>query len=379
MTSRTVTPFFLRWTILLMTLLAGCGSRSSHTQMTSAAHVSARPVCVQTFNAYGPAYAPNISGRTNAWGQALALNPCSIIQAQEVWSEQHYEQAIKSLSKSLPFMSAVRFDNTQHPYEGQSGLALFTNDLVSETSFERFEVNQDGVFDDIRTALGVIKGMGSSHLTLREQNQDINVIDLHTHPSSIAVRLNQVTQLLRKFDRMLPLEHPLIISGDFNFEPGSVEYRLLRDVMLMRDSYAEANGPYTGAECTYCVANPHHWDGDDRVIDYIWSRNSMDVILDARQSWINLRGINGIVPSDHYGLRTLFEVHAAEADPVDHQTIERRRLLAMSALDAALRALSDESTEAQDMALAFMTLRGLKQRLTQNNPSDQFVLQLAVP
>ena len=334
---------------------------------------------MQSFNAYGPAYAPNIAGRTQAWGKELAASPCGIVQAQEVWSDAHYDEATRFLAKSLPWMSAVHFDHDQRPYVGKAGLALFTDHVILETRFEQFTTNQDGVLDDIRTSLGVIKGMGTSHLRLRNDDRDVHLIDLHTHPSSQVIRLAQMTQLLSQFDRLLPLEHPLIVSGDFNFVPQSLEYRLLRDLMLLKDAYTAANGPYTGDECTYCEANPHHWGGGDRVIDYIWFRNSSNFTLTSKQSWINLRGLAGLVPSDHYGLRTLFDLKVDNPTLVDDQTFKQRRFRALTTTQSAIQTLIPRQSDDSGVQLAVMTLRYYEQRLLKADPKDPFIAQFMIP
>jgi hypothetical protein len=375
--------FALFFTLIATAIVSSCGSSPSSSSILSDAmrRVEEKDIslCVQTFNAYGPAYAPNVSGRTKAWGSELAASPCAVIQAQEIWSEQHYDQATIALRQGLPWMSAVHFDRRQNPYVGTAGLALFTDHTIVETSFEPFSVNQDGILDNIRTALGVIKGMGSSHLKLRHVNDEMFLVNLHTHPSSKVVRIAQMTELLDQFDRMLPLRHPLIVSGDFNFEPDSIEYSMLRDILQLQDSYVSARGPYRGDECTYCKENPHHWGGGDRVIDYIWFRNSESKTLEANASWINLNGSFGPAPSDHYGLRTLFSLRSSSPQMVDDKTFEHRRTKAMLAINAALPLLTARQSDESGIQLAVTILANLHRRLLNADRTDHFVEQLRVP
>jgi hypothetical protein len=386
----------------LLILFTGCadrpeiGQRLEHAANlgpVAAASGASLALCVQTFNAYGPAYSSNIPGRTKAWGDDLAEDPCAIVQAQEVWSTAHFDLASETMSKSLPQMSAVHFDHRQVPYEGKAGLALFTNHVIADSSFESFAVNRDGLLDDIRSALGVIKGMGLSHVRLRTEtspgvtsesatiDHEINLLNLHTHPSSQGVRMAQMTQLLAQYDRMLPLRRPLIVTGDFNFEPAAVEYALLRDVMLLQDSYVAANGPYSGEECTYCAVNPHHWGGGDRVIDYIWYRNARHKALNARHSFINLLGTPSLTPSDHYGLRTLFDLEDRSSYRDDPAANNGRRLKAIATLCQALEILTaaDHLDSSDGLRWAIMTVNSFKRRLNQSDPSDPLVAQFDIP
>jgi len=173
-----------------------------------------------------------------------------------------------AVQRSLPFLSAARFDYFQTPAEGQSGLAIFTSEILSHQEFEKFNANEAGLFDQIRGMLGVIKGIGSSVVTLRrDPGLKLQMMNVHLHPSSQPVRIAQITQLLEKIESILPLENPLILSGDFNFKPESDEYALLSDVANLTDSYLAVHKEYSKGICTYCTENPNHWDGVDGVID----------------------------------------------------------------------------------------------------------------
>ena len=278
--------------------------------------VSEQSFCVQTFNAYGPAYAPSRDQRTLTLGKELELSPCQIIQLQEVWQESHHDLLLRSLSGSLPFMSAARFDHFQTPVIGNSGLAIFTSEFLSGQVFEAFTLNTDGMMDNIRSMLGVIKGIGSSRISLRtDQRIEIHMLNVHLHPSSQAVRVAQILQLVERLNTLATTGAPVILTGDFNFRPNSVEYELLWRTTGVRDSYYEVNGDYASDACTYCENNPHHWAGLDGVIDYIWVRNGRDIRLKTLAAQINLMGVNGITPSDHYGIKTIFEAQYAANEP----------------------------------------------------------------
>lgn len=303
--------------------------------------------CLQTFNAYGPAYASNLEQRTTALARELELSPCEIVQLQEVWNESHHERLLSALTTSLPFLSAVRFDHFQNPVAGNSGLSVFTSEILTDQKFEAFSVNTDGLMDNIRSLFGVIKGIGSSWITLRSDEQfRIHMINVHLHPSSQAVRITQIAQLIEHLENPTLTGQPVIVSGDFNFKPNSLEYRLMRGLPSMRDSFREVHGPYHAGECTYCENNPHHWAGVSGVIDYIWLKNGTTIQLNPLTSQINLRGINGVVPSDHYGLRVQIEAAIQESLPAPDdvsmsEETENTILDAIKILDSATQ-LTDQ-------------------------------------
>jgi hypothetical protein len=87
---------------------------------------------------------------------------------------------------------------------------------------------------------------------------------------------------------------------------------LLRDVLLVRDSYVEANGGY-GDICTYCGNNPLSWSSEDRVIDFVLVRNSPSLALVSAKSEVNLQGEPYDPLSDHYGVKSEFKWEDREA------------------------------------------------------------------
>ena len=359
-------------------LFTSCGHRQSISTGKSAAESSR--VCIQTFNAYGPAYSRNIPGRTKAVGEALKATPCEIIQFQEIWTEDHHNLEITAVSQSILTLSATRFDDTERPYIGKSGLSIFTSEVLTEQSFEEFTVNRDGILDDIRESLGVIKGMGTSRITIRDDDTNgIQMINLHTHPDSVRVRITQVTQLLKRFERMLPLTAPLVVTGDFNFEPQSVEYKLLKSFTLLTDSYESDHGGYHDGDCTYCAENPIHWFGESRVIDYILVRSSATRRIEPDGTLINLRGNDTITPSDHYGLRSYVTLAGQEHQRVTPEVFKARREAAIQAIDATLTTLQDNDAIDGDYSSTVTTLNSFRRRLTAAASDDPVLEQMSIP
>lgn len=330
-------------------------------------------LCVQTFNAYGPAYSTDIAGRTLEFANELGRDPCDIIQLQEVWKASHYDRVQEDLRNALPKASGVRFDNTQSPYLGKSGLATFTQHNLTRTSFSMFKVNIESILDNVRSQLGVIKGLGFSDVTVggSEHNATVQMVNLHTHPMDTGIRIAQMTQLLTELEQRDDARSPVIITGDFNFRPDSVEYNLLRDVGLFTDSYRETHNGYQDGVCTYCSTNPHYWGGGDRVIDFIWLRSGSDLKLRPTGSAINMLGSGSVIPSDHFGLRTVFEVRSENSMQIFSQEDYLNRVnKADAAIDEALNYLKTSGQlDKADFAETVQKLNELRARL--QNPSSE--------
>jgi len=347
------------------------------TTFLSSGFAATDTLCIQTFNAYGPAYSRNLEQRTAMLGDLLFKSPCEIVQLQEVWTESHHEMALKAIQRTLPFLSAARFDNFQSPSEGQSGLSIFTSEGLSNQEFEKFKVNQDGLFDEIRDMLGVIKGIGASVISLRhDPARKLQMLNVHLHPSSTPVRIAQVTQLLEKIETMLPMQVPLILSGDFNFKPDSIEYSLLRDVANLTDSYLAIHKEYASSACTYCPENPNHWEGVTGVIDYIFIGKSQNAISTPTSTSINLLGANGQSPSDHYGVRTYLQISESPASTLSDSEFQNRRMKAIRTLDQALAILKNNNISIEGLQEAIDRAQDYRRRIEENIPSDRFVEQL---
>lgn len=337
-------------------------------------------ICIQTFNAYGPAYSRDLEKRTAALGDELRASPCGIVQMQEVWSDTHHNWVLDGLAQSMSSLSGVRFDDVQKPQMGQSGLATFTTEVLSEQRFVPFQVNTDGLLDNVREFLGVIKGIGSSTVTMRQnEDQKIRLMNVHLHPTSQRVRIAQTVQILETFFKYYMLQNPIIITGDFNFQPGSVEYNLLQSVTQITDAYVVNNGRYAPDTCTYCEHNVHHWPGHKGVLDYIWSRRGQYHAVKHRDTFINLHGVNGVTPSDHFGLRSYMELRESDIDLVDDSTFESRRQRALKAIQAAVESLDGQGATFEPFSSTRRDLSQLAGRLDHSkDPLDPLILNLRI-
>jgi hypothetical protein len=290
---------------------------------------------------------------------------------QEVWSDTHHNWVIDELAQSMFTLSSVRFDDVQRPHLGQSGLATFTTEILSGQHFVPFHVNTDGLLDNVRELLGVIKGIGSSVVTIRQnEEQKLQLMNVHLHPTSQRVRIAQSVQLIEAFFKHYPLQDPLIITGDFNFQPGSVEYDLLQSVTRLTDAYLANNEHYTPDTCTYCETNVHHWPGHQGVLDYIWSRRGQNYAVRHHRTFINLHGLNGVTPSDHFGLRTHIQLVESGIELVDATTFTTRRQEAIRATFAAISSLEGQGATYEPFDSTRRYLINLIDRLSQSIESQ---------
>jgi hypothetical protein len=171
----------------------------------------------------------------------------------------------------------------------------------------------------------------------------------------------------------------LILTGDLNFTPSSLEYLFLKNVLLVEDAYASIHGGYAGGDCTYCANNPHHWGGGDRVIDYILTRSAASTDARSVKSVINLREAHGITPSDHYGVQAglaITDRAPAEVAPDEFRTRATRAIIA---IDQTLRILENESDRRGDLDSSIQYLREIRSSIGTNNRLEPIVSNLWIP
>lgn len=299
--------------------------------------------CAQTFNVYGPAYASQVQNRLNRLAVELTKDRCDFIQLQELWRESHY----------LPFRNELEKENyglvRADELRGDKSIIGLTSVIDGEVRNRQSSIflvnNLDGIMDGIRNAAGVQKGYTFIEAAT-DQSPFVTLINLHTHPDNEAIRLAQVTQLVK--DLLASphfLRNPIVLSADLNATPTATEVPLLMSLLVLRDSYLEANSSY-GNICTYCANNPLSWSRENRVIDYVLVGNSLDHKLKTLTSQINLKGPTPRDPlSDHYGVRSQisFETQGESEYGDTHPIYKERMIRAVESIEKALKPLSKET------------------------------------
>ncbi|NUM88567.1 MAG: endonuclease/exonuclease/phosphatase family protein [Bdellovibrionales bacterium] len=262
--------------------------------------------CVQTFNAYGTAYAKDVHLRIPRLVDLVRGEKpaCDLIQLQEVWMDGQVEALEEGLSdrRVIPARKLA-------PKNEKVGLVTISPlTILANQHLSLFEVNNEGgVLDKIRRSLKVEKGFHRVDLT-DPSGETIQTVNTHTHPTDQAIRVAQMLQLVEWGWNNLDFSRPIVATGDFNAVPGSLEVRLLTRLLGLSDSYEEFQGGYRAGECTICRENPIGWTTDDRVVDYVFWRNGVRFSLRPLRSEMNWEMAEGEPLSDHKGIRTRFEV-----------------------------------------------------------------------
>lgn len=262
----------------------------------------ANTFCVQTFNVYGPAYASSVEYRLELLAKEIKKDPCDSYQFQELWKENQFQLLQNSLETNrfaMLWADTIRSDGKMIGL----GSAFQGSILKAESGLFRVN-NEDGIADWFRGAWGVEKGFSILQARL-DNSPNLIFVNTHTHPTNFSIRIAQIVQLLQEIGKQSD-DLPIILTGDFNATPESLEYQLLTVVGNLRDSYFLSNRSYKDV-CTYCGSNPLSWSSEDRVIDYVFYQDSSSVALEVEKSSINLQGKDEYSPlSDHFGIQTHF-------------------------------------------------------------------------
>lgn len=328
---------------------------TAHAEMFFQPDNSPPHFCMQNFNAYGPIYASRIEERTEWMTAELQAKPrCDVVHLQEVWNKSQ----IDVVDNSLRGLYSISAPNRQ---EKIGVMSLFMGDIKS-TETHDFKVNSDGnILDRARGVFNVKKAWHVATVHLPNVDESFYFMNTHLHPTSPAVRLTQILELVDW--RLQHQDLKLLLSGDFNGDEVSLERAVIMSLMGVHDSLLETlGGTYPKGLCTYCASNPLSWLSSDHVLDYIFFSNISEAStkLKPLDGDINLRGTPRKPLSDHFGLRVDFSVEPGQVS-ADAPTIEGRRNYALQLLARMETVLGKEKS--QDFAPALKKARMLRDQL----------------
>lgn len=273
--------------LILSSLILGLSHRSLASNKTS--DVSSAETCIQTFNTYGPWYAPKLEERTKSLGAYLEANPCDVLMFQEVWVKDHIDQ-LRTILTDLGY-NVFHFDSIALSGKIFGLMSAVRGEILGQGFFE-FDDNYDGFMDYIRKHLYVGKGVGILKVKTYGQNDPIFVVNTHMHHSSTKIRGSQTRQLLSNLQTLNKENIPTILAGDFNFSKSSPNYQMIAGTFLNFEK---------GEECTYCESNPLAWGFEDREIDHIFL--SEELFGQVSTETVKPKKWNGMYLSDHFGVR----------------------------------------------------------------------------
>ena len=258
--------------------------------------------CMQNFNAYGPIYASKVTERTGRMNMELQGIPkCHVVHLQEVWNSSQIRQIEQDLQRQYSISSPNK--------DNRIGLMSLSMGDILSTETHYFKVNSDGgILDKARSVVDVRKAFHVMRSNLYGIDEDFLFVNFHLHPMSTAVRLAQLLDVLQW--RLENTDLKIVMTGDLNADPGSLEHRTVKTVLGMYDSLEEHIGAYVPGVCTYCFGNPHGWKLSSHVFDYVFYSNvsAAPTELKVVNSFINMRGTPTRPMSDHFGVRTNFSV-----------------------------------------------------------------------
>lgn len=291
--------------------------------------------CVQNFNAYGPIYALNLKARTEILSrELLTRDSCDVIHLQEVWNESHIDQ-LEDLLKRRYLMSMPN-------RESRIGLMSLFQFELGEQETHNFVVNDEGGFlDTIRSVFKVKKAFHVVKADPRLLDEQMYFVNTHLHPTSQAIRVTQLVDILEW--RLQHQDLKMILSGDLNANPQDLERGLALVLLGTRDGLYESVGDYPKGLCTYCVVNPTGWKMSDQVFDYILYSNIGEAqsSLFVQSAAINLKGTPRKPLSDHYGVKIEFG-YKKNLIPQTRDSQNMRRETAVLYISQALRVLEKE-------------------------------------
>lgn len=274
----------------------------------TAHYYPSRSFCVQTLNTYGVFYSDNLEKRHQQTLQFLRQHDCDIILLQEVWKEDHYHNLVQ-LSQDIN-MKSVYFGK---PYDNKrSGLVgLFKGDIQASDVFyfpPAFESGL-GVLSELFKVID--KGIGMAQIkTPSVYQSSFLVFNFHLNHISQTERIRQLLLYLKWILENSYLDQAIIAGGDFNFEPASLEFRIIKNLFQFKDPHEQIRKP---PECThlcadgaYSLLNSFVGEG---IRDYIFFKSSSQMHFNPQDIFIFPKQYNNVFLSDHFGLRAIFHLN----------------------------------------------------------------------
>ena len=261
-------------------------------------------------------FGDNWEARHQAIAVTLAELEPDIVCCQEIWAERDGANQADLLGEALGMNVA------HHPRFGRRGLS-FSNAILASAPINASSSHSLAVGDQAAHRTAVVAQVA-------RPGGDMTVICTHLehrfHLSEI--RQRQVATLCElAAPHHAPERFPVVMAGDFNAVPTSEEIRLLTGErpppvpeLVWSDAWAQAGD---GPGHTWNGQNPYlsqaMWP--NRRIDYVFVSTPRPVPLGniASIEMIGAEPVDGVVPSDHYGLVVDLIDEAPQAKPQPQQ------------------------------------------------------------
>ncbi|RCH96902.1 phospholipase C type enzyme [Rhizopus stolonifer] len=288
-----------------------------------------------------------------------------LITLQEVWVQTDFQRIRHAVKDTLP--------HSKYFYSGVlgSGLAILSKFPILSTQYHRYHLNGKPLMF-IHGDYYVGKGVGSivvDHPTVGL----LEVFNTHLHASYSprhqynAHRAAECWQLATLLRNSAAMGRQIVMSGDFNSVPTSINYQLICDHGCMTDSWLELHGEpdptkfdvdtmtqeaytqYFGYTCNspfntfsrYYQSDIH--TASAKRLDYIFYRHTPQLkCIASNVVFTNLIPDSNQSYSDHFGVMSIFQLslHA------DLSNLNKTQLK-LSTVDAILEELRKEQTYAK--------------------------------
>jgi len=170
---------------------------------------------------------------------AQKLDSYDIVCLQEVWIESDQE-FLKKACKEKGLIYSHVFSSGMI---GSSGLQIISRYPIREVYFHRYRVNGHVLRVD-HGDYHAGKGFGFCRISVSD-SQDVCIINTHTiaqyqmEDQYQSDRITQMWELIRFVQLTSKPNQPIIILGDMNCRPDSMEYQLLTRIGHVNDSFGE--------------------------------------------------------------------------------------------------------------------------------------------
>ena len=295
-------------------------------------------ISIQTLNIYGPFYAESLRLRELFVLEFLKKDNGDINLFQEVWFEYYYEN-MEKVSQSVG-MNSVSYDALAKN-EKKSGLVTIARGTVHKKEIHFFPLGGDP-YDVLYSILDINKGFGIAHIT-HPKFPEISfwAVNIHLHHLNQNIRLLQLIHYLKWFLNKTTLQDPIILGGDFNFEPDSLEFEMLQNMFRFEEPQTYLGLNYS---CTICEENKFYIGYNlsklllmdyEKTTDYIFLKSSPRVAVVVTTFNVFPKKYNGIFISDHYGLRVdiTFRDNQEAQKLISEEELEKRKWKFFKTLD----------------------------------------------
>lgn len=286
-------------------------------------------LCVQTLNTYGMFYSDNLEERHQQILQFLKQHDCDVILLQEVWQDEHYNNLVQ-LSQDIN-MKSIYF---KKPYDDRkSGLVGLFKGRVQSSDIFYFPPAIESGLGILNSWFTIIdKGFGVARIRFPMERQDsFLVFNFHLNHISQVERVNQLLLYLKWILESFHTNQAIIAGGDFNFDPSSLEFRIMKKLFRFEDPYEQLRKQ---PECTHLCEDGGYeifnFLVGESIKDYIFFRSSSQINFNTQDVFAFPKNYNNTFLSDHFGLRAIFQLaDFFENQPLHpvSETVLRKRMM----------------------------------------------------